>query len=137
MPLTQIDAKPALVVIDLQKGIAGLPTVHPIADIIARTVLLAIAFRECDLPVVLVNVTGAAPGRTDAGPRTFSLPPDWTELVLELEAIPGHSQSDETTLGSFPRHFFGRLPARARRDAGRAHRSRNQYRGRIDGTLRV
>jgi nicotinamidase-related amidase len=102
MPLTQLDSKPALLVIDLQKGLAGLPTVHPIAEIIARTALLASAFRECGLPIVLVNVTGAAPGRTDAGPRTFSFPPDWTELVPELEAIPGHHKLTKERWGAFP-----------------------------------
>ena len=37
MPLTKLDTTPALVVIDLQKGIVGLPTVHPTGEIIART----------------------------------------------------------------------------------------------------
>lgn len=101
MPLTQLDSVSALVVIDLQKGIAGLPTVHPIAEIIARTARLARAFRERGLPVVLVNVTGTAPGRTDAGPRTFSFPPDWAELVPELEAIPGHRKVTKERWGAF------------------------------------
>lgn len=85
MPLTKLDSSAALIVIDLQKGIASLPTVHPVKDIIGRAAQLARAFRESGLPVVLVNVTGAAPGRTDAGPRNFSFPADWTELVPELE----------------------------------------------------
>lgn len=101
MPLTQLDSKSALVVIDLQKGLAGLPTVHPLTEIIARTALLALAFRECGLPVVLVNVTGAAPGRTDAGPHKFSFPPDWTELVPELQAIPGHHKVTKERWGAF------------------------------------
>ena len=67
MPLTKLDNTTALVVIDLQKGIVGLPTVHPADEIIGRAAQLARAFRERGLPVVLVNVTGAAPGRTDAG----------------------------------------------------------------------
>ncbi len=100
MPLTQLDSKPALVVIDLQKGLAGLPTVHPFTEIVARTALLARAFRA-GLPVVLVNVTGAAPGRTDAGPPKFSFPPDWTELVPELEAIPGHQKVTKERWGAF------------------------------------
>jgi nicotinamidase-related amidase len=85
MPLTQLDTTPALVVIDLQKGILVLPVVHPIGEIVDRTAQLARAFRERGLPVVLVNATGAAPGRTDAGRPKFSFPPDWTELVPELE----------------------------------------------------
>ena len=66
MPLTKLDTA-ALIVIDLQKGIVGLPTVHPTSEITARAAQLARAFRQLGLPVVLVNVTGMAPGRTDAG----------------------------------------------------------------------
>jgi nicotinamidase-related amidase len=85
MPLTQLDTTAALIVIDLQKGIVGLPTVHPAAEIVGRTAQLALAFRERGLPVVLVNVSGRAPGRTDAGAAKFAFPPDWAELVPELE----------------------------------------------------
>ena len=67
MPLTKLDTTAALIVIDLQKGIVGLPTVHPASEIISRAAQLARAFRERGLPVVLVNVSGRAPGRTDAG----------------------------------------------------------------------
>ncbi len=66
MPLTKLDTNAALIVIDLQKGIVGIPTVHPAGEIIGRAAQLARAFRERSLPVVLVNVTGRAPGRTDA-----------------------------------------------------------------------
>ena len=72
--------------IDLQKGVAGLPTAHPAGEIIARAARLARAFRERGLPVVLVNVDGTAPGRTDAGAAKFPRPartgrsscPNWT-----------------------------------------------------------
>jgi nicotinamidase-related amidase len=66
MPLTKLDDISALIVIDLQKGIAGLPGVHPVGEIVDRSAQLARAFRKRALPVVLVNVSGAAPGRTDA-----------------------------------------------------------------------
>jgi nicotinamidase-related amidase len=85
MPLTQIDTNAALIVIDLQKGIVGFPTVHPIGEILGRTAQLARAFRERGLPVVLVNVIAPAPGRTDAGPRKYDFPPDWHEIVPELD----------------------------------------------------
>jgi nicotinamidase-related amidase len=88
MPLTKLDKNVALVVIDLQKGIVAMPTVHPAGEIISRTAQLARAFRERGLPVVLVNVSGMAPGRTDAGLPKFSFPPDWTEFVPELEQRP-------------------------------------------------
>jgi nicotinamidase-related amidase len=86
----QLDRNSALVVIDLQKGIVSVPTVHPAEEIVARAAQLARAFREHGLPVVLVNVAGRAPGRTDAGTPRFSFPPDWTELVPEL----GQQSSD-------------------------------------------
>ncbi len=84
MPLTTLDTTAALIVIDLQKGIVGLPTAHPIADIVDRSARLARAFRARGWPVVLVNVTGPAPGRTDAARPTFAFPPDWADLVPEL-----------------------------------------------------
>jgi nicotinamidase-related amidase len=88
MPLTQLDTTAALIVIDLQKGIVGMPTVHPSAEIVDRSAQLARAFRERGLPVVLVKVTGGAPGRTDVARPTFAFPADWTELVPELEQQP-------------------------------------------------
>jgi nicotinamidase-related amidase len=101
MPLTKLDTTVALIVIDLQKGIVGLPAVHPAGEIIARAAQLARAFREQGLPVVLVNVSGAAPGRTDAGPRKFSFPADWTELIPELEQHPGDHIVTKQRWGAF------------------------------------
>lgn len=89
MAITKLDDKAALVVIDLQKGIAAIPTAHPLSDIINRTAQLARAFRKKGLPVVLVNVAGRPPGRTDAGFPNFAFPPDWAELLPELEKQPG------------------------------------------------
>ena len=68
MPLTTIDPKVALIIVDLQKGITGLPTVDPIEGVIARSRALADAFRAHRLPVVLVNVVAGAPARR-GGPR--------------------------------------------------------------------
>lgn len=101
MPVTQLDTTAALVVIDLQKGIVGLQTVHPTGEIVSRSAQLARAFRERGLPVVLVNVTGGAPGRTDAGPRKFSFPDDWTDLVPELEQHPDDHLVSKQRVGAF------------------------------------
>jgi nicotinamidase-related amidase len=101
MPLTKLDTTAALVVIDLQKGIVGLPTVHPASEIIGRTAQLARAFRERGLPVVLVNVTGRAPGRTDAGAPKFSFPADWSELVPELQQHPDDHLVSKQRWGAF------------------------------------
>jgi len=103
MSLTQVDATPALLVIDLQKGITGLATVHPAADVIARAAELASSFRKHGFPVVLVNVSGRAPGRTDAGTPKFTFLPDWTELVPELE----QQSSDYVVTKQRPGAFIG------------------------------
>ncbi len=100
MPLTTLDPTPALVVIDLQKGIVDRPTAHPNSEIVARSAQLARAFRERGLPVVLVNVS-AAPGRTDRGPRNYAFPPDWTELVPELEQRPDDYLVTKQRVGAF------------------------------------
>ena len=84
MPVTQLDDRTALVVIDLQKGLTGFPTAHPFGDIVTKTARLAAAFRKNGMPVVLVNVTGMAPGRTDAARFNFEFPPDWADLIPEL-----------------------------------------------------
>jgi nicotinamidase-related amidase len=78
-----------------------MPTVHPFAEIVGRTAQLARAFRERGLPVVLVNVTGAAPGRTDAGAPRYSRPADWTELVPELEQSPDDHIVSKQRWGAF------------------------------------
>jgi nicotinamidase-related amidase len=87
--LTTLDPKPALIVIDLQKGIVDAPTIHPAREIVERSAVLAQAFRRHGLPVVLVNVTARAPGRTDrSGPSGIVGSSDWAELVGELDAQP-------------------------------------------------
>jgi len=101
MPLTTLDAHAGLIVIDLQKGVVGLPTVHPTAEIVDRAAQLARAFRKRGLPVVLVNATGRAPGRTDAGSPKFSLPADWSELVPELEQHPDDHIVSKQRVGAF------------------------------------
>jgi len=100
MPLSQIDPIAALVVIDLQKGVLGMPTVHPTADIVARSARLAQAFRDKGLPVVLVNVTGRAPGRT-GNPRPFNPPAGWEELTPELNAQPSDYRVTKQNIGAF------------------------------------
>ena len=76
MALTTIDATPALVVIDLQKGIVALPTAHPVDDVVRNSAELAAAFRRHGFPVYSSTSTAvrpAAPRRRHAaatGPRT-------------------------------------------------------------------
>ncbi len=101
MPLTTLDSVAALVVIDLQRFVLSMPTVHPISEIIDHTAQLARAFRGRGLPVVLVNVTGGASGRTDPGRPNFPRPADWTELLPELEQQPDDHVVSKQRPGAF------------------------------------
>jgi nicotinamidase-related amidase len=101
MALTTLDPNTALIVIDLQKGIVGLPVVHPIGDVVERTRALADAFRERGLPVALVNVAGGAPGRTEQPRQTGSRPEGWTELIPELDQRPSDMVVTKLTWGAF------------------------------------
>jgi nicotinamidase-related amidase len=100
MPLSQFDQKPALIVIDLQKGIVGLPTAHPAQKIAGRSAALARAFRHRGFPVVLVNVAGGAPGRTDMI-HDFDPPADWRDLIPELEQQPSDHTVTKLRWGAF------------------------------------
>jgi nicotinamidase-related amidase len=101
MTVTTLDSKTALIVIDLQKGIVSFPTVHPIGEVVQRSRLLADAFRQRGLPVVLVNVTGGAPGRTERSHSLEGLPADWADLVPELNTQPNDVLITKKTWGAF------------------------------------
>ena len=101
MALTKLDTTTALIVIDLQKGIVGFPTVHPIGGVLASATVLTAAFRRRGLPVVLVNVTGVAPGRTERSHSLEGLPRDWADLVPELNAQPNDLLVTKRTWGAF------------------------------------
>jgi nicotinamidase-related amidase len=53
------------------------------------------------LPVVLVNVAGGAPGRTEQKRRIGPFPDGWTELVPELDRQPGDIVVTKRTWGAF------------------------------------
>jgi nicotinamidase-related amidase len=101
MPLTTLDATSALIVIDLQKGIVARQTAHPASEIVDRSAQLARAFRERGLPVVLVNVTGSAPGRTDSARPKFSPTADWAEFAPELQQHPSDHIVSKQRIGAF------------------------------------
>ena len=88
----------AIVVIDLQKGIAGLPggAPHTKAEVIANCARLLTAARAAGAQPVLVHVGGSPNGAdrvhtpTDQPMRSFgTLPPDWSEFIPELGQQPG------------------------------------------------
>jgi nicotinamidase-related amidase len=99
--LTTLDPNTALIIIDLQKGIVGLPVIHPITAVIGRAQALADAFRGHGLPVALVNVDGGAPGRTEQTRSMASYPEGWTDLIPELNQQPGDIMVTKRTWGAF------------------------------------
>jgi nicotinamidase-related amidase len=101
MAVTTLDPKIALIVIDLQKGIVSLPTIHPASEVVQRASALADAFRSHGLPVVLVNVTGGAPGRAEQARNLGDLPAGWAELVPELNQQPEDHKVTKRTWGAF------------------------------------
>ncbi|ABE33964.1 isochorismatase family protein [Paraburkholderia xenovorans LB400] len=101
MALTTLDAKTALIVVDLQRGIVALPTAHPTGEVVERSAVLAEAFRRHGLPVVLVNVTGGAPGRTQEARNTGDFPAGFADLVPELNAQPSDHRVTKRTWGAF------------------------------------
>lgn len=101
MAITQLDSTTALLVIDLQKGVASIPSAHPIANVLENASHLTAVFHKSKLPVVLVNVVGRAPGRTEQHLSGDALPPDWTELVPELNRQPHDHLVSKRTWGAF------------------------------------
>ena len=101
MALTTLDPVTALIVVDLQQGIVGLPLAHPIEPVIWHARSLADAFRAHALPVVLVNVAGSAPGRTEQQRPTGPRPTGWTDLVPELGQQPDDIVVTKRTWGAF------------------------------------
>lgn len=101
MPLTTMDTRPALVVIDLQKGIAAIPGIPAIDDTVQRSAELAAAFRRHGLPVVLVNASGVPAGRTEVSRPAFTPPPGWTDIVEEMDQQPGDLLVTKQTWGAF------------------------------------
>ena len=101
MAVTTLDPKTALIVIDLQKGILSYPTVHPVGEVVRQAALLADLFRRRALPVVLVNVAGVAPGRTEQARRQENPPAGWTDLAPELNRQPQDHVVTKRTWGAF------------------------------------
>ena len=66
-----------------------------------QAVALLDAFRRHRLPVVLVNVAGGAPGRTEQPRHTGGFPADWADLVPELKQQPEDHLVTKHTWGAF------------------------------------
>jgi nicotinamidase-related amidase len=103
MTVSKFDPGFALIVIDLQKGMLAYPTIAPLSDIAKRAGALADAFRSRGLPVVLVNVAGGAPGRTEQPPRLTAPPAGWTDFLAELNHQPTDHVVTKRSWGAFTR----------------------------------
>jgi nicotinamidase-related amidase len=102
MPVTALDPKTALIVIDLQNGIVAIPTTaHPTETVVKNAVALVDAFRKRGLPVVLVNVDKAAPGRTEQARPPQQFPAGWTDLIPDLKQQPDDHVITKRTWGAF------------------------------------
>ena len=101
MALTTLDPKTALIIIDLQKGVVAMPTVTPAAEIVQRCRTLADAFRRHRLPVMLVNVVAGVAGRTDQARSVTTIPPEWSQIVPELNQQPDDRVVSKRSWGAF------------------------------------
>jgi nicotinamidase-related amidase len=104
--ITELDKKTALILIDLQKGIVGLPMAHPVESVLANAAKLVDAFRKAGQPIVYVNVNPAGSkwttSRKDPAPASnFAFKEDWTEIVAEVNAQPEDIYITKHTWGAF------------------------------------
>ncbi len=98
----------ALVLIDLQRGIAGRQTApHSASEVIAKSVQLAERFRALGAPVVLVRVSFAPDSRdrlthpVDAPMQFGTPPPGWDEIVPEFGPREGDLLVTKQQWGAF------------------------------------
>jgi nicotinamidase-related amidase len=101
MAVTALDPQTALILIDLQAGIVIYPAAHPTGEVVRHAAALADAFRRHELPVVLVNVTGSAQGRTEQTRSRGELPAGWADLVPELKQQPADHTATKRSWGAF------------------------------------
>jgi len=101
-------ARTALVLIDLQKGIVGLPVAPRSGpDVVANAVRLARRFREAKSPVVFVRVSfapdfsDAVKTQVDSPMARRDFPAGWDEIVPELGPEPGDIVVTKRQWGAF------------------------------------
>jgi len=103
VPVTTLDPKTALIVIDLQKGLAAMVPAATFAPVVEKSRALADAFRARGLPVVLVTADGTAPGRAEQSRSLGALPPGFAEVVDEMDPQAGDILVRKQTWGAFAR----------------------------------
>ena len=101
MSLTILDPKTALILIDLQKGVAAYAPSPTLSEAARQAGALAAAFRRHHLPVVLVNVAGSAPGRTEQKRPQPQPSADFLDFLPELDQRPSDHVVTKQTWGAF------------------------------------
>jgi nicotinamidase-related amidase len=110
MDITIDKAKTALVVIDLQRGIVGMPTQpYEAKEVVANAAKLAAAFRKNQMPVFLVRVLASPDGKDGLKPIVDGenpwgkreMPADWSEIVPELGPKEGDFVISKKQWGAF------------------------------------
>ena len=110
MSIAALDKNCAPIIIDLQNGIVGRSTAQSVDGVIKQASARAEAFQQHALPVVLVNLTGGAPGRTAPSRRRGEMPADWAKLIPQLNQPPGdHQVTKRTWAGSTDTGLDARL----------------------------
>jgi nicotinamidase-related amidase len=85
VPITTLDERTALILIDLQHGIMRMTILHDRALILSNAKRLVEAFHGGALPVVFVRVNDLRPTRTDEPPPSGWVPtPDYDQFTDEL-----------------------------------------------------
>ena len=109
MPITTLDPRTALVLIDLQRGISALVGEEVLTPVVGAAAELAGAFRAAALPVVLVRIDFSAdwadaPRNRTAVQRASARPPaDWADVMPEL----GPQPTDLVVTKRQPGAFYG------------------------------
>lgn len=101
MAITTLDPHTALIVVDLQNGLASLTAVPSVSDVAAQAGILAKFFRSQGLPVVLVNVAGGAPGRAEQVRLLGTPPTGWLDILPALDQQPEDHVVTKKTWGAF------------------------------------
>jgi len=92
MPITKLDSKTALVLIELQKMVVSRALAPFTAGhIIKNSVSLVSAFRKAGLPIVVVNVIPAqrtVPLRSDTKMPVMQFQKEWVDIIPEIAVHP-------------------------------------------------
>ena len=104
--VTVLDKNTALVLIDLQQSIVSLPLATPVDGVLNNCAKLLAAFREANLPIVIVNVdhTNAAwmNTRKEGNPPARPAPtPEMLAIVPAIETRPDDIFITKHTWGAF------------------------------------